>query len=135
MEEGRSETEHHEEVDPVSIFHIYDLLFNVMEALKSCGTSSCDEMFGKVPVRLHNKMHYIMQWGAQLMFILFETRRWGKNLETMIKSDMAVLEDIRNFKFIRHVRTAADKKQAFGSNTNNHRGIPFVHFTDTFNPW
>ena len=61
VEEGRCETEHNEEVNPVSVSKIYDHLFNVIEALKSRGTSSCDEMFGKVSMRLHNKMHYIMQ--------------------------------------------------------------------------
>ena len=80
VEEGRSETEHHEEVDPISVECIYELLFTVMSALKARGKSSFDEMIQKVPAKLHNRMHYIMQWGAQFMFILFEARRGGENI-------------------------------------------------------
>ena len=56
-------------------------------------------------------------------------------MENMKKTDMAVLEDkIKNFKFIRHVRTKADKNHALGTDTKNHGCIPFMNFTKTFNP-
>ena len=93
VEEGRSETKHHEEVDPVTAECIYELLYNVKSALEARGTPAFDELIKKVPVQLHNRMHYIMQWGAQLLFILFEARRGGENLENMKKTDMAILTD------------------------------------------
>ena len=70
-----------------------------------------------------------MQWGAQLLFILFEARRGGENLENMKKTDMAILKDpIKDFKFIRHVRSEADKNHALGTDTKNHGCIPFMDF-------
>ena len=135
VDEGRSETEHHPEVDPNTMESIYELLINVKEALESRGQDCFDEKLSKVPLKHHNRLHYILQWGAQLLLILFEARRGSENLEFLKKEDMAIIEDpIKKFKFIRHIKTEADKNHTFGTDSRNYGCIPFMQFTDRFNP-
>ena len=99
VKEGRSETTHHSEVDPVTMELIYRLLFNVKNALVARGTPEFDEMIEKMPKNLQNKLHRVLQWGAQLLLMLFEARRGAKGMPHLKKNDFVIYEDpIKKFR-------------------------------------
>ena len=63
----RSETKHHDEMEPATTRKIYHLLSLVEDLLNSRGTLYEDKLV-KLPAQLHASVHKLLQWGA--MFIL-----------------------------------------------------------------
>ena len=134
VKEGRSETEHHPEVDPLTMEAINNLGMAAKEALEARGTDEFDEKLSKVPLELRNKLNCIIQWIAMLQLVLFECRRGGENIDQLKKSDFVIFEDpIKKFKYIKHVKTELDKNHREGTNSSIYGCIPFLNFNN-FNP-
>ena len=132
---GRSETEHHPEVDPVTLEAIHNLGMAVKEALDARGTEEYEEKLQKIPVNLRDKMNAILQWIAMLELILFECRRGGENIHELKKVDFVIFKDLlKKFDYIKHVKTEKDKNHAEGTNSSIYGCIPFMDFADNFNP-
>ena len=83
VSEGRSEAEHHEEVDPKTILKICILLDNANDALESSGTPQYQEKLLKILPYYLDKLNCIMQWGAMFVAMMFEVRRGHEGLETL----------------------------------------------------
>lgn len=133
--EGRSETEHHPEVDPVTMEAINSLGMDVMAALEARGTDEYDEKLSKVPPELHNKLNSVLQWIAMMQLVLFECRRGGENIDQLRKKDFKEFEDaVKKFKYIKHDSTEKDKNHQQGTNSSVYGCIPFLDFADNFNP-
>ena len=132
---GRSETDHHSEVDPVTMESIYKLLFHVKNALQARGTPEEEEKLALVPVKLHLKLHRVVQWGAVFVLMLFEARRGGEGMAFLKKEDFEIYDDpIKKFKSIKHVKSELDKNHALGTSSSLYGRIPFIDFTNNFNP-
>ena len=132
---NRSEVDHHEEIDPVTVELIYDLLGNVKVALEARGTKEYEKKLSLIPAKLHDKLNYVMQWGAELCLEMYEIRRGGENLEILKKKDFKIIEDnIFTFKYIRKVVSEKEKNAPEGSNSSCHGVIPYIDMTPSFNP-
>ena len=68
VSKGRSETKHHDKVEPATTRKIYHLLSLVEDLLNSMGTPEYEDKLVKLPAQLHASVHKLLQWGA--MFIL-----------------------------------------------------------------
>ena len=135
VKEGRSETSHHPEVDPETMEAINALGMAVKDALESRGTEQYEEKLNKIPVQLRDKLNYIIQWIAMFQLILFECRRGGENIQDLKKKDFVVFKDpIKNFEYIKHVKTEKDKNHSEGTNSSCYGCIPFLDFSSNFNP-
>ena len=133
--QGRAEVDHHEEVDPVTMEEIFNLLANVKIALEARGNDDYEEKLMRIPAKYHQQLNYILQWGAQFVLTLWEVRRGGENLENLKKKDFSVIEDnIFDFKYVRKTQSEKEKNQQEGSNSTCHGVIPFINLTDLFNP-
>ena len=131
VKEGRSETEHHPEVDPVTLEIINSLGMAAKEALEARGTDEYEEKLSKIPLGLRNRLHFIIQWIAMLQLVLFECRRGGENIDQLKKSDFVIFEDpVKKFKYIKHVKTELDKNHKEGTNSSIYGCIPFLNFAN-----
>ena len=67
--------------------------------------------------------------------ITYEARRGRENLEELKKQDFKVFEDpVMKFKHIKHCKSEKDKNHREGTNSKNYGVIPFITFSDGFNP-
>ena len=99
---NRSEVEHHEEIDPITMACITELIVDAMDALVARGTASYMENFTKIPIGWHGRLNYILQYGAQFILTLYEVRRGKEGLELLKNSDFVTFEDsVFDFKYIR----------------------------------
>ena len=127
--EGLAETEHFEEVDPVTMEAIMELVNNVYQALAARGKPGYLSKVQKVPLRLQPKMHCVLQRGAHFIHNLFEVRRGGENSRDLRKTHFAIIEDpVKNFKYIKHIRSEQDKNHRTGTQSSLHGCIPFLDF-------
>ena len=127
--EGLGETEHFEEVDPVTMEAIMELVNNVYEALESRGTPDYLSKLEKVPLALQSKMHWVLQRGAHFIHNLFEVRRGGENSRDLRKSHFKIITDpVKNFKYIKHTKSEKDKNHRTGTQSSLHGCIPFLDF-------
>ena len=98
----RSEVEHHEEIDPITMACITELIVDAMDALVARGTASYMEKLTKIPIEWHGRLNYILQYGAQFILTLYEVRRGKEELELLKSSDFVTFEDsVFDFKYIR----------------------------------
>ena len=135
VEQNRSETSHHEEVNPETIRKIYQIIVNVWEALKARGTDAYAEKLSIVPVDYQAKLHVILQRGIMLILQMFEVRRGNENMEFLETTSFKVFDDnIYDFKYIRKVNPEAEKNNKEGSNSKCHGVIPCIVVADGFNP-
>ena len=72
---GKNETEHHEEVNPVTMIKIYKLLGMVVKVLKARGTPEYEMLLVNIPTNLQGKLNMLLQWGAMFVLMMFEVRR------------------------------------------------------------
>ena len=99
---NRSETEHHEEIDPITMVGITKLIVDVVDALEARGTERYQEKLAKIPVEWQFKLNRILQDGVQFILTLFEVRRGKEGLEFLKKKDFVIFEDsVFDFKYIR----------------------------------
>lgn len=127
--EGLAETEHFGEVDPVAMEKIMELVNNVYEALVSRGEADYMDKLKKVPLVLQPKMHTVLQRGAHFIHNLFEVRRGGENSRDLRKAHFKVMEDpVKNFKYVKHVRSERDKNHKTGTESALNGCIPFLDF-------
>ena len=135
VKEGRSETLHHPEVDPETMEAIYHLGNAAMEALVARGTDEYEEKLSKIPVEFRDKLNYVIQWISMILLVLFECRRGQENIHELKKADFVVFNDsLKEFKYIKHVKTERDKNHAEGTNSSVYGCIPFMEFGCNFNP-
>ena len=59
-----SETEHHEEIDPITMVGMNELIVDVVDALAARGTESYQEKLSKIPVEWQGKLNRILQDGV-----------------------------------------------------------------------
>ena len=127
--EGLAETEHFEEVDPVTMEAIMELVQNVYEALAARGKPDYLRKLQKIPLELQPKMHSVLQRGAHFIHNLFEVRRGGENARDLRKSHFDIITDpVKNFKYIKHTRSEKDKNHRTGTQSSLHGCIPFLDF-------
>ena len=81
VKKRRAEVEHHEEVDPITMESIFVLLANVKEAIEKRGTKEYEDILSRIPADYHEKLNYLLMWGAQLILTLYEVRRGGEEIE------------------------------------------------------
>ena len=113
---------------------IFELLADVEEVIMKRGQADYDTYLAKIPLTYRNKVNYLLQWGAVFCDLLFEVRRGGENMDSMKKSDFAVVEDpVKNFKFVKHIRSEKDKNHEEGTVSALNGCIPFITF-GRFNP-
>ena len=99
---NRSETEHHQEIDPVTMVSLTQLIIDVVDALQARGTEKYQEKLSKIPFEWQDKLNRILQDGVQLILTLFEVRRGKEGLEFLKKNDFVIFEDsVFDFKYIR----------------------------------
>ena len=99
---NRSETEHHQEIDPITMVGITKLIVDVVDALEARGTERYQEKLAKIPVEWQFKLNRILQDGVQFILTLFEVRRGKEGLEFLKKKDFVIFEDsVFDFKYIR----------------------------------
>ena len=135
VKKRRAEVDHHEEVDPVTMESIFVMLANVKEAIESRGKKEYEDILSRIPAEYHDKLNYLLMWGAQLILTLYEVRRGGEGLEELKKKDFDVIEDrIYDFKYIRKVESEKEKNHKEGSNSSCHGVIPFLDLAEGFNP-
>ena len=127
--EGLAETDHFEEVDPVTMEAIMELVNNVYEALAARGQPDYLSKLQKVPLELQKDMHKVLQRGAHFIHNLFEVRRGGENSRDLRKSHFEIITDpVKNFKYIKHTRSEKDKNHRTGTQSSLHGCIPFLAF-------
>ena len=135
VKKRRAEVEHHEEVDPITMESIFVLLANVKEAIEKRGTKEYEDILSRIPADYHEKLNYLLMWGAQLILTLYEVRRGGEGLEELKKKDFNIIEDrIYDFKYIRKMEAEKEKNHKEGSNSACHGVIPYLDLAEGFNP-
>lgn len=66
--EGLTHTAHHEEIPPVTLEKIYDLLYHVYEILQHRDDKDLvNSHIEKIDHSWHNKLHYLAQYGIQVI--------------------------------------------------------------------
>ena len=75
VKKKRAEVDHHEEVDPVTMEAIFMMLANVKEAIESRGKNDYEDILRRIPAEYHDKLNYLLMWGAQLILTLYKVRR------------------------------------------------------------
>ena len=136
VSEGRSETRHHDEVEPNTMRKIYHLLSLVEDLINSRGIPEYEEKLAKLPAHLHANVHKLLQWGAMFILIMFEVRRGSEGIENLEVEHFQVFEDaIFNFRYMRKVVSEAEKNQQLGSNSQCHGVIPDMLIDDVLNPF
>ena len=128
-QEGKSITEHKEEVPPDTMNKIYQLLSNTMDALQHRSSSDYEAKYlSKIPAELHNKLHTIMLYGAAVILVFYEVRRAKEGLEDLKLIDFKAVEDETfEFRFVKKFRSEADKNHASkGTNVACSGVIPFL---------
>ena len=78
---GRSETKHHEEVQPETMHKTFKLLALLEKLIKARGTDEYASLLAKLPPTLHGDYHHTFQWGAMFILIMFEVRRGEEGIE------------------------------------------------------
>ena len=133
-DKGLAETVHYGEVDPITMEMIFELLADVEDVIIKRGEADFDSYLAKIPLSHRDKVNYLLQWGAVFCELLFEACRGGENMDKMKKSDFAIVEDtVKNFKFVKHIRSEKDKNHAEGTVSALNGCIPFITF-GRFNP-
>ena len=103
VKNNRAETDHHEEVDALTMTGIMELLTNVKNTLEARGTESYRVLLSRVPAGYHDKLNYLLQYGAQFILTLYEVRRGQEGLEELRKEDFTIFEDaVYEFEYIRY---------------------------------
>ena len=128
-QEGKSITEHKEEVPPDTMNKIYQLLSDTMNALKHRSSSDYEAKYlSKIPAELHNKLHQIMLYGGAVVLVFYEVRRGKEGLEDLKLVDFkAVEEKTFEFRFVKKFRSEADKNHGSkGTNVACSGVIPFL---------
>ena len=135
-EEGRADTTHKEEIPATTLEKIYELLWNVKEALENRGHADYEEKFlSKIPAIYHDKLHKVLQWGAALVLVFYEVRRGKENLDELKASSMKVKEDENFvFKYIKNILSETDKNHPGGTNVRCNGVIPFLEVNGSWNP-
>ena len=67
---GLSHTEHHEEIPADTQDKIYKLLYHTFKALEATNHSSRMKHLSEIPQEYHQKLHYLAQYGVQVLFNL-----------------------------------------------------------------
>ena len=119
--EGLADSIHKEEIPADTIEALYQLFSDTYNALKARGTPAYKACLAKIPLAYHHRLHYLLQWAAQVenklefssfcilinfQFILtmFEVRRGAENMGDLKKSDFVIMDDKTwNFRCIRKV--------------------------------
>ena len=102
VDKKRATTKHHEEVDPKTLLKIYQLVMAAKDVIECRGSSDYEEKLKKIPAQYHNRVHYVVQWGAELILMMYEVRRGVENLDSLEATDFQVFDDdIYNFQYIR----------------------------------
>ena len=135
VKQGRSETNHHEEVDPATMTKIYELLALVEVLIKNRGREGYDVKLSELSAGLHSSIHKLLQWGAMFFLIMFEVRRGGEGIEFLEPDHFKIFEDqVWDFKYMRKVVSEAEKNQPLGSNSQCHGVIPDMLIDNIINP-
>ena len=135
VNEGRSETKHHEEVDPATMRKIYRLLGLVEDLIKSRGTPEYETKLARLPAEHHGNVHKLLQWGAMFILVMFEVRRGNEGMEFLEVKHFKVFEDsVWDFKYMRKVVSEVEKNNQLGSNSQCHGVIPDMLIDGVLNP-
>ena len=139
-EEGRADTTHKEEIPSETLETIYELLWNVKEALEHRGEDDYVEKYlAKIPTEYHSELHRLLQYGAALVLNFYEVRRGSENLDKLKVSSFQVFVDKNYvFKYIKKVISESDKNHPGGTNVRCNGVIPFMEIQSgnniMFNP-
>lgn len=134
--EGRSETKHHDEVDPETMRKIYNLLSLLEDLMKSRGAPEYESKLAKLPAEHHADVHKLLQWGAMFILNMFEVRRGSEGMESLEVQHFKVFKDsVWDFKYMRKVVSEIEKNQQMGSNSRCHGVIPDMLIDDVLNPF
>ena len=126
--EGRGDTTHKEEIPAETLEKIYELLWNIKEALENRGVEDYIETyFAKIPAEFHSQLHRLLQYGAGLILNFYEVRQGVENLDELKAIVFKVIED-QNLvlKYIKKVVSEADKNHPGGTNVRCNGVIPFM---------
>ena len=135
-EEGRADTTHKEEIPATTLEKIYELLWNVKEALENRGAEDYEAKYlSKIPATYHDQLNKVLQWGAALVLVFYEVRRGKENLDELKALAMKVMEDENYvFKYIKNVLSETDKNHPGGTNVRCYGVIPFMEVNGSWNP-
>ena len=138
--EGRADTTHKEEIPSETLEKVYELLWNVKEALENRGVEDYIETYlSRIPTEYHSQLNRLLQYGAVLILIFYEVRRGAENLDELKAKVFKVIED-KNFifKYIKKVMSESDKNHPGGTNVQCNGVIPFLvienNQNSSFNP-
>ena len=67
--EGLADTIHHEEIPADTIGALYELFVNTVESLNARGSSKYSSCLAKIPPAYHHKLHFLLQWCAQVSWL------------------------------------------------------------------
>ena len=67
--EGLADTIHHEEIPADTIGALYELFANTVESLNARGSSKYSSCLAKIPPAYHHKLHFLLQWCAQVSWL------------------------------------------------------------------
>ena len=133
---GRSETKHHDEVDPETMRKIYNLLSLLQNLMESRGTPEYEKKLAELPAEHHGDIHKLLQWGAMFILNMFEVRRGSEGMETLEVQHFKVFKDsVWDFQYMRKVVSEVEKNQQMGSNSQCHGVIPDMLIDDVLNPF
>jgi hypothetical protein len=134
--EGRATVDHKEEIPGETLEAIYDLLWKVKETLEARGDESYAEKLGKVPPEYHDKLHQLLQKGAQMILTFYDVRRGKENLDQFKVNDFIIVQDKKySFKYLKKTKSERDKNhRKEGTNVQCSGVIPFVVIGGSFNP-
>ena len=91
-------------MDPRTLLKIYQLLMDAKNVIDSRGSTDYEEKLRKVPARYHDRVHYLVQWGAELILMMYEVRRGVENLDVLEATHFKVFDDdLYDFKYIRSI--------------------------------
>ena len=72
--------------------------------MESRGSGDYEEKLKKIPARYHDRVHCLVQWGAELILMMYEVRRGVENLDVLEATQFKVFEDdLYDFKYIRSI--------------------------------
>jgi hypothetical protein len=135
VKEKRGEVDHHPEIDPDTLLKFYKLASNIKVAVEGRGTPEYWNLLKEVPVHLHVKMNYIIQYVAMMILESYEVRRGVENMENLLVSDFKVFDDpLYKFKYVRKVISEPEKQNQMGTNSQCAGVIPFIKLAGAINP-
>ena len=125
---GCADTDHKEEIPAKTLEKIYELLWNVKEALEMRGDENYTiKYLSKIPTTLHSSLHRVLQWGAALLLVFYEVRRGKENLHSMKAVDFKETADEQfEFRYIKKYRSEKDKNHKKGTNVASSGVIPYA---------